>query len=163
MRALIAVVVMGAAVGLVGCGKSGTRTYGTGSGSVTVSNSGDHMTATGSNGEKVEMSSGPGVTAKLPAFLPLYPGATVQTSVTGAGKDGDGGMVVFHTSAGAAAIVAFYKQKAVAAGMADTMNMQQGATTMYVATNEKTKQSVEVAATSAADGSTVQLTWSNGK
>jgi hypothetical protein len=49
--------------------------------------------------------------------------------------------------------------------MADTMDMNSGGTTMYVGTNQKTNESVQVAATKSSDGSgsDVQLTWSNKK
>jgi hypothetical protein len=157
MRAFVTVVMIGAAVGLSGCGKSGTKTYSTGNGSVTVSNSNDHMTITGSNGEKVEI--GSGTDAKLPSFLPLYAGATVQSSFTGNGKDGSGGMVSFHAHAAPADIIGFYKDKSTAAGMAQTMTADMGGTSTYVAANDKTKQTMSVSATKDADGTTVQLTW----
>jgi hypothetical protein len=157
MRAFVTVVMIGAAVGLAACGKSDTKTYSTGNGSVTVSNSSDRMTITGSNGEKVEF--GSGTNAKLPAFLSLYPGATVQTSITGNGKDGSGGMVAFHAHASPADIIGFYKNKATAAGMAQTMTADMGGTSTYVAANDKTKQTMSVSATKDADGTSVQLTW----
>ena len=157
MRAFVAVAMIGAAVGLTACGKSDTKTYSTGNGSVTVSNSSDHMTITGSNGEKAEF--GTGTNAKLPAFLPLYPGATVQSSITGNGKDGSGGMVAFQAHASPADIIGFYKTKATAAGMGQTMAADIGGTSTYVAANDKTRQTMSVSATKSADGSSVQLTW----
>jgi hypothetical protein len=146
-----------AAAGLTACGKSGTKTYSTNNGNVTVSNSNDHMTITGSNGEKVEF--GTGTNAKLPTFLPLYPGATVQSSFTGNGKDGSGGVVTFHAHASPADIIDFYKNKATSAGMAQTMTADMGGTSTYVAANDKTKQTMSVSATKDADGTSVQLTW----
>jgi hypothetical protein len=157
MRAFVTVVMIGAAVGLTACGKSDTKTYSTGNGNVTVSNANDHMTITGSNGEKVEF--GTGTNAKLPTFLPLYPGATVQSSFTGNGKDGSGGVVTFHAHAAPADIIGFYKSRSTAAGMAQTMTADMGATSTYVAANDKTKQTVSVSATKGGDGTTVQLTW----
>jgi len=157
MRAFATVLMIGAAVALSACGKNNTKTYSTGNGSVTVSNSNDHMTITGSNGEKVEF--GTGTNAKLPSFLPLYPGATVQSSFTGNGKDGSGGVVTFQAHASPAEIIGFYKGKATAAGMAQTMTADMGGTSTYVAANDKTKQTMSVSATANADGSSVQLTW----
>jgi hypothetical protein len=150
-----------AAATLAGCGKHDTKTYTDGNGnSVAVSNSGDgHMTITGSNGEKVEFGTGASAMAKMPPYLPLYPGAKVTTSFTGSGKDGSGGMIAFQVSAGTADVVNFYKQKATAAGMAQTMSAEMGDTTTYVAANDKTKQTVSVSATKGSDGTTVQLTW----
>jgi len=157
MRTFATVVMIAAAAGLVACGKSDTKTYSTSNGSVTVSNSNDHVTITGANGEKAEI--GTGTTAKLPSFLPLYPGATVQSSFTGNGKDGSGGMVAFHAHASPAEIIGFYKEKSTAAGMTQTMTADMGGTSTYVAANDKTKQTLSVSATKDADGTSVQLTW----
>lgn len=159
MRKLIAIAMIGAAVSLVGCGKSDTKVYSDGKGgSVAVSNGGDgHMTITGANGEKVEI--GTGSNAKMPDDIPLYPGAKVTASFTGQGKDGSGGMVSFTTTDTPDAVVAFYKQKAEAAGMAQTMNMDMNGTKSYVAANDKDKRSLTITATKGSDGTTGQVTW----
>ena len=96
MRNLVVIAMIAAAAGLAGCGKSDTKVYSNGKDSVAVSQSGDHMTITGSNGEKVEIGSGASASAKMPSYLPLYPGAKVTSSFTGSGKDGIGGMVAFQ-------------------------------------------------------------------
>ena len=88
------------------------------------------MTITGANGEKVEF--GTGSSAKMPSDIPLYPGAKVTASFSGQGKDGSGGMVAFTTTASPDDVIAFYKQKAEAIGMAQTMNMDMGGTKSYV-------------------------------
>ena len=163
MRKFVVVSMAVAAAGLTGCGKSGTKVYSNGKESVAVSQSGDHMTMTGSNGEKVEIGDNQDVSGKLPAYLPMYPGGQVKSSVFGNGKDGLGGMVMFHTNAAAADIIAFYKSKASAAGMADTMDMNSGGTILYAGNNDKTKETVQVAATKSNDGTNVQLTWSGKK
>jgi hypothetical protein len=166
MRTLVAATMIITAAGLTACGKNGTQVYTDGKSSVAVSNAGDgHVTINGANGEKVEIGGKQDVAGQLPSYLPMYPGGDVKSSMIGNGKDGMGGLVVFHTSASTSDIIAFYKGKATAAGMADTMDMNSGNTTMYVGTNEKTKQTVQVAATKAGDGSgsDVQLTWSNKK
>jgi hypothetical protein len=162
MRKAIGVLMLGAAVVLTGCGKSDQKVYTDNKGNqVAVSNSGDHMTITGQNGEKVEFGSGASATAKLPAYLPLYPGATVTSSFTGSGKDGAGGVIVFHAQAAPAAIIAFYKDKTASAGMAQSMAAESGQTSTYIAANEKTKQTASISATASSDGSDVNLTWSN--
>jgi hypothetical protein len=158
MRVFVTLVMIGAAACLAGCGRSGTKTYSTSNGgTVSVSNANDHMTITGSNGEKVEF--GAGTNAKMPTFLPLYPGATVQSSFTGNGKDGSGGVVTFHAHAAPADVIEFYKGKSTAAGMAQTMTADMGGTSTYVAASDKTKQTMSVSATKDADGTNVQLTW----
>ena len=160
MRNLVVIAIIATAAGLAGCGKSDTKVYSNGKDSMAVSQSGDHMTVTGSNGEKVEFGSGASASAKTPTYLPLYPGAKVTSSFTGSGKDGSGGVVTFSANATPADIINFYKPKVTAAGMAQTMSMEMGATTTYAATNEASKQSVSVSATKGGDGTTVQLTWS---
>ncbi len=158
MQRIFVAVAVGAALTLTACGKKDDKTvYSDGKNTVTASSSGDHMTITGANGEKVEF--GSGASAKLPAYLPLFPGAKITASFSGQGKDGAGGVVSFHTSAAPADVIAFYKQKAVAAGMADAMNMETGGTMMYAANNEKAKTQLSVTATKAADGSDAQVTW----
>jgi hypothetical protein len=166
MRKLVVVTMIIAAAGLTACGKSGTKVYTDGKSTVSVSDADKgHVTITGANGEKVEIGGTQDVAGKLPSYLPMYPGGTVKSSMIGNGKDGMGGLIVFHTNAAAADVIAFYKGKATAAGMADTMDMNTGATTMYVGTNQKTNESVQVAATKSSDGAgtDVQLTWSNKK
>jgi len=159
MRKVFVVMMIGAAVSLIGCGKNESKNSGSEAGNVSVSGSGDHMTITGSHGEKVEFGSGSSATSKLPSYLSLYPGATVTASFTGSGQDGSGGLISFHVKASPAEVIAFYKQKAAAGGMADTMNAEMGGTSTYVAADEKTKKQMSVSATKAADGSDVQLTW----
>jgi len=160
MQKIFAVVMIGTAVALAACGKKDEQktVYSDGTNTVTQTGSGDHMTITGSNGEKVEF--GSGASAKMPSYLSLYPGAKITSSFTGQGKDGGGGVVTFHAGAAPAQIIAFYKQKAAAAGMSEAMNMETGGTTMFAANNDKAKTSLSVTATKAADGADAQVTWS---
>lgn len=65
----------------------------------------------------------------LPAGLPLYPGATVDSgaSMTGTGANGDsGGMVAFQTSDSPEKVIAFYKKAATNAGFKISMEMTTG-------------------------------------
>jgi hypothetical protein len=84
----------------------------------------------------------------------------VQTSVNGSDKGGTGGTVIFKTSASVADIIAFYKQKTTAAGMAETMSMTSGGMTTFGAAKQGTKNSVQVVATAGGDGTSVQVVWS---
>jgi hypothetical protein len=163
MRIASAVAIIAAAAAFTGCGKNESKVYSDGKGSVSVSSSGDHITMTGQNGEKVEIGGAQDVSGKLPPYLPMYPGGEVKSSFFGNGKDGAGGVVMFHTKAAAQDIISFYKKKAAAAGMSDAMDMNSGGTILYAGTNEKTKESMQVAATKSSDGTDVQLTWSGKK
>lgn len=159
MHKLVAATMIIAAAGLSGCGKKDTKVYTDSNGNtVAMSNSGDgHMTVTGADGAKVEI--GAGSEAKMPSWLPLYPGAKVTASFTGQGKEGAGGMVSFTTADAPEAVIAFYKQKAGASGMADTMNMNSGGTLVYIASNEKAKTQLSVSASKGGDGTTGQVNW----
>jgi hypothetical protein len=158
MQKIFAMVALGAAVSLAACGKKDEKTvYSNGGATVTQSSSGDHMTITGANGEKVEF--GSGSSAKMPSYLPLYPGANITASFSGQGKDGSGGVVTFHTGATPADVISFYKKKAAAAGMTEAMNMESGGTTLFTAANEKAKTTLSVSATKGTDGTDAQVTW----
>jgi ABC-type glycerol-3-phosphate transport system substrate-binding protein len=65
--------------------------------------------------------------ANLPAFAPIYPGAVVTTSVTG-NPDEQKGMVAFTTSDSEDAVIAFYRDKAKAAGLAEQAEMNMSGT-----------------------------------
>ena len=160
MQKIFAVLAIGAALALAGCGKKDEKTvYTDGKNTVSTSESGDHMTITGQNGEKVEFGSGASAAAKLPAYAPLYPGATVTSSFTGSGKDGSGGVVAFHTSAAPADVIAFYKDKTAAGGLTQSMNADMNGTLMFAAGKDNDKTSISITATKAAGGTDTTITW----
>lgn len=98
-----------------------------------------------------------------PAFAPLYPGATVTTSVVGESGVGKGGSVVYRVKASPAAVIGFYEGKVKAAGKPVTMNAEMGANVrMLTAGDSGTgKGAVQVIASPAGSGTEVQLTWSD--
>ncbi|MBV9992859.1 MAG: hypothetical protein JOZ72_16395 [Alphaproteobacteria bacterium] len=160
MQKIFAVIAIGAALALSGCGKKDEKTvYSDGKNTVSTSESGDHMTITGQNGDKAEFSSGASAAAKLPAYAPLYPGASVTSSFTGSGKDGSGGVVAFHTKAAPADVIAFYKDKTAAGGLAQSMNADMNGTLMFAASKDGDKTSISVTATKGTDGTDAQITW----
>jgi hypothetical protein len=63
----------------------------------------------------------------LPAFAPVYPGAVVTASVTG-NPDEPKGMVAFTTADSEDAVIAFYRDKAKAAGLAEQTEMNMSGT-----------------------------------
>lgn len=150
-----------AALALAACGPSGEKTVATGNGgSVTSKTSMDGsqtIVAKDAQGNAVTMGTGAAASAKTPAYAPLYPGATVDTSVNA----GDGGMVSFKTTAAASSVIDFYKKSASSAGMANVFNMTSGDTMSFSARDEKTKHGFNVVATKADGGTTVQVTWSD--
>ena len=101
-----------------------------------------------------------------PAFAVLYPGARVDGAPTLAdGASGPGGVLAFTVDATPDAVIAFYKQRAEAAGLASVMGMDQGETRAYGAAGpEATDAALQVVASPAeGGGASVQLTWSAGR
>ena len=100
-----------------------------------------------------------------PAFAALYPGAQADGPATIAtGPTGPGGLITFTTEAAPEAVVAFYRQRAEAAGLAPVMAMNQGEARAYGAAARKADgPTLQVVASPGEDGLTsVQLTWSAG-
>lgn len=101
-----------------------------------------------------------------PAFAVLYPGATVDGAPTLAdGASGPGGVLAFTVDATPDQVVAFYKQRAEAAGLAPVMGMNQGDTRAYSAAGRgESAAALQVVASPAeGGGASVQLTWSAGR
>jgi hypothetical protein len=148
-----------------GCGPSGdSKTVSTPNGTVTTETHNDgsqtYNFKDSTNGTQVTMGTGSAATAKLPNYAPLYPGATVETSVNSSGSN-EGGMVLFKTNASSQNVIDFYKKSAGAAGMSDVFNMSTGDSMSFSAHDVKTKHGFSVVATKAEGGTTVQVTWSN--
>lgn len=97
------------------------------------SNADEHTVTKPESGESVTLrtaedtEAGIAPPANLPAFALVYPGATVTASVTG-NADEAKGMVSFTTTDSADAVIAFYRDKAVAAGLAEQAEMNMSGT-----------------------------------
>jgi hypothetical protein len=118
MRTALVAISLSVCFVVTGCGKSSEHTYATKDGNVTVSNSGDvqHMTMHSTDGTAtMDVNSNGGVQATMPDFAPLYPGATVTSSLVGHNTNGTtGAQVMFAVSAPPSDVIAFYKQKSAA-------------------------------------------------
>ena len=100
-----------------------------------------------------------------PAFAALYPGAQADGPAAVAnGPTGPGGLITFTTDAVPDAVVAFYKQRAEAAGLSPVMAMNQGEARAYgAAARKENGATLQVVAAPGEGGLTsVQLTWSAG-
>ncbi len=100
-----------------------------------------------------------------PAFAALYPGAQADGPAAVAnGPTGPGGLITFTTEAVPDAVVAFYKQRAEAAGLSPVMAMNQGEARAYgAAARKENGATLQVVAAPGEGGLTsVQLTWSAG-
>lgn len=100
-----------------------------------------------------------------PAFAVVYPGGSVSGPATVArGPDGaPGGILSFTTEATPETVVAFYRQRAEAAGLSSVMAMDQGGARAYGAVAQDRGEKLHVVATPIDDGPTsVQLDWTAG-
>ena len=100
-----------------------------------------------------------------PVFAALYPGAQADGPAAVAnGPTGPGGLITFTTDAVPDAVVAFYKQRAEAAGLSPVMAMNQGEARAYgAAARKENGATLQVVAAPGEGGLTsVQLTWSAG-
>ncbi|HWQ86343.1 hypothetical protein [Brevundimonas sp.] len=100
-----------------------------------------------------------------PSFAVVYPGGAVSGPATIAqGPDGPGGILSFTTDATPDTVVAFYRQRAEAAGLASVMAMNQGEARAYgAAAEDGSSRLLRVVATPVENGPTsVQLDWTAG-
>ena len=141
--------------GLAACGQSGT-TVTTPSGTVSTSADGSTTTVTGPDGVTATFGTG-ATTTQLPDFLPLYPGAKVLSSINAPQAGMQGGSVAFETKASPAEVVAFYKQKVVAKGLAETLSATEGDSMTYMAS--KDQSSVQILASKGTDATEIVLSW----
>jgi hypothetical protein len=100
-----------------------------------------------------------------PAFAVLYPGASLdEPAVTASGPAGPGGLVTYSTDADPDAVIAFYRGRAEAAGLASVMAMNQGEARAYGAAGTDIGSNLQVVAAPTETGETsVQLSWSAGQ
>jgi hypothetical protein len=102
-----------------------------------------------------------------PAFAVIYPGAELKGPATVAqGPAGPGGIVQFTTDADPEAVIAFYRQRAEAAGLRQINSMNRGDAQAYSAGDGANGrgQLMQVIATRIEGGPTdVQLDWTTGR
>ncbi|MBX9460823.1 MAG: hypothetical protein KL785_06710 [Brevundimonas sp.] len=105
--------------------------------------------------------------AGAPVFAVIYPGAELKGPATVAqGPAGPGGIVEFTTDADPEAVIAFYRQRADAAGLKQINSMNRGDAQAYSAGDgvNGRGQLLQVIATRIEGGPTdVQLDWTAGR
>ncbi|GAW42013.1 hypothetical protein SH203_02426 [Brevundimonas sp. SH203] len=107
----------------------------------------------------------PAAADEAPAFAVLYPGAQVDGApLTANGAAGPGGLVTFTTDATPDQVVAFYRQRAEAAGLKSVTGMNQGEARAYGAAGAAADgPSLQIVAAPSPDGATsVHMNWSAG-
>ncbi len=101
-----------------------------------------------------------------PDFAVVYPGgATSGPATVARGPDGPGGILSFTTEAPPDAVIAFYRRRAEAAGLASVMAMNTDEARAYgAAAEDGSGRLLRVVATPVEDGPTsVQLDWTAGR
>ena len=108
--------------------------------------------------EQVEYNAGGAVSANLPPYVSVYPGAKVTASVVGSGSQ-NGGMIALETSASPDTVLAYYKQKTSAAGFSQTTSMVINGTTIYAADADSNKKSFQITVASQQGKTQAQIVW----
>ncbi|WP_313472895.1 hypothetical protein [Brevundimonas sp.] len=165
MKRSVAAVAVALSVGLVGCDERSQAAPETSLSPPADAPAEIAPVAASAPAADVEAAPAPASIDGAPAFAALYPGAQTDGPATVAnGPTGPGGLITFTTDAGPDAVVAFYKQRAEAAGLAPVMAMNQGEARAYGAAARTTNgATLQVVASPGEGGLTsVQLTWSAG-
>lgn len=111
-----------------------------------------------STGESVSF--GADRAAKLPDWVPTYPGSAPQGTFSASGKEGAGGMAHFTTSDAPSKVLSFYQEALKGAGYEVTMTSSSEASGGIVsAENKSARHTVLVTAAPGDDGTTVSLTY----
>jgi hypothetical protein len=117
-----------------------------------------------STGEKVSF--GADASAKLPAWVPDYPGSKPEGAFSASGKEGDGGLAHFKTSDAAPKVLAFYQDALKRAGYKITASLADASAAsggMVAAEDAANKRSVMVTVNAGGEGTEVALTYGTKK
>lgn len=111
-----------------------------------------------STGESVSF--GAERTAKLPDWVPAYPGSAPQGAFSASGKEGAGGIAHFTTSDPPSKVLSFYQEALKDAGYDVTMMSSSEASGGIVsAENKSARNTILVTANAGDDGTAVSLTY----
>jgi hypothetical protein len=119
--------------------------------------------ADGDDGKTAEMHFGGGGDAKLPSWVPEYPGSKVQANFTASGTDsngvGAGGNYTFTTSDSTAHVMSYYQDKTKDLGMKVKLNAttEQGGT--VIAADESDRRTLTVIVGTSDGQTTVNVTY----
>ena len=160
MRLFTIAVVIAAAALVAGCDQHPSKTIKIKGkdGTVTVSGNNEQMTVKSDDGKTaVEINTNGIGSQRLPDFAPVYPGAQVEGSVTSPTEGG--GTFGFETADAPEKVIAFYKDKAASAGLAEKLNMNANGALTYMASAGDDKKTLQVIATRTGASTNVQVTW----
>lgn len=130
-------------------------------GSFTMSANGGRFTMKASDGKQnVEINASGGGDLHLPDYVSVYPGAKVKSTTIDSRANSTGGAFSFETTDSPARVIAWYKQKSAGAGLAQALDMNGGATSVFSATAGAGRKALQVIAASSGTGARVQVNWS---
>jgi dihydrodipicolinate reductase len=149
-----AVLVLSVALALCACGKGDKGKEG----SASVNAADRSATVNLGGGSSPRLSTD--APADLPAYAAVYPGAKVQSSVSGMGGETNG-MMTFTTPASADEVMKFYKDRAAAGGLTTTAESRQHQARSFNASKPGARDTVSVttAPDPAGGGTFVQITY----
>ena len=150
-----ALILAAAALALAACGKK-TAT----SEAVSVNQNGTTIIRMdgGKEGGGQTATLGTALPANLPAYVKVYPGGTVASSVTGTSGNSKGGMIVYQTAAAPDAVLGFHKKAAADAGLKLEADTAAGQTHTFAATGSN-GANLNVTVASTPQGAFVQMTY----
>lgn len=121
-----------------------------------------NMRVQGEDGKTATVEVG-GANAKLPSWVPSYPGSTAQGTfaVTGTSSDGsgEGGNFTFTTPDEASKVMTFYQDKTKELGMKANLTTNTPDGGMLIASNEDNQRTLTVVIGKGSPGSTVNVTY----
>jgi hypothetical protein len=122
-----------------------------------------HFSAIDEHGKVAHLEIGGGA-AKLPSWVPAYPGAAMQSAMSGTGSDGDstgeGGIVTFSTPDAPAKVMDFYQGKCKDLGMKVELTTASADGGMITAVDEDGQRTIHViVATGSGNGSSGTITY----
>jgi hypothetical protein len=112
------------------------------------------------------MEFGAGSAAKIPAWVPKYPGAQVAGTFSSQGAQGDGGTFQLKCSGSVEAVAAFYEREIKSAGMTvQKHSMQSGgkSTIMVMGENESDGRTLSATVAAGDEGTTAQIMYGTKK
>jgi hypothetical protein len=160
MRLFTIAVAIAAAALVAGCDQHPSKTVKIRGkdGNVTITSNGEHATIKANDGKTtLEINTNSLGSQKLPDFAPVFPGAQVKGSVTVPTEGG--GTVAFETSAAPDKVIAFYKDRAKSAGLAEKLSMVSDSGATYVAGTDDGKKMLQVVVAKKDASSQVQISW----
>lgn len=118
------------------------------------------LTVKGSNGETMEF--GSGAAAKIPSWVPGYPGAKPEGTFSAHAESGEGGMFTFKTGDGNKKVLSWYEDSLKGAGFKITVNMTTDQGGMLGA-EDSSKHTVMVTLGNEQNQTAVQVTYGTKK